>query len=70
MGYTFINRHLNFLLLISLYSVGTMVILSSFLGYEVFILGLFLVILDISFIFLIDKKLTLESFSKIMKGGY
>lgn len=68
MGYSFINRHFKFILIISLFNIGLMFIFSLLLGYQVFILGIILGVLDILFIFLIDKKLTLESFTDIMKG--
>ncbi|MCL1924574.1 MAG: DUF1430 domain-containing protein [Defluviitaleaceae bacterium] len=68
MGLSFLRRHLQFLLIVSFYSISVVTIISFFLGYEVFILGIILLAFDILFMFLIDKKLTRESFSKIIKG--
>lgn len=70
MGYNFIGRHLKFLILILFYNIGAMLLVSSFLGYSIFIFGLILGIVDVILIFVLDKKLTRSAFSKIMKGGY
>lgn len=69
-GYPFIQRHLSFLLLVIVYHIGVVITLIFLLGYNVFIPGLLLLGTDLAFIFLIDKKLTSDSFSKITKGGY
>lgn len=68
-GYSFVRRHLRLLLLVSSYYIAIMLILVFFLGKTVVLPWLLLLTADLSLVFLIDKKLTAESFSKITRGG-
>lgn len=70
MGYNFINRHLKFLLTILLCNGVIMIVFGTLSGVRAVILGAVLLLLDISFILLIDKRLTQGSFSKIIKGEH
>ena len=68
-GYSFIKRHFNFLLIVLLGSVGVMVLLSLFLGWMVFLMGLAVVMVDFLAALAFERRLMSKSLVDIIKGG-
>lgn len=68
-GYSFIRRHLGFLLSFIISSVCIVGLLAVLLDTQILWIGLLLLVFDLTLLFFVDRKLQNTSFSITIKGG-